>query len=237
MRAKPSREPRMSDTITLTSAVDGFEFSALHAAPQGPRKGGVVVIQEIFGIDQYVQADVARWAARGYEAIAPSLFDRVTPGYVAEHDPEGFQNGIAAVGQVGFPAMLSDIQASIDALKDKGPVFAVGYCMGGSLVWVAASKLEGLAAGSSYYGSQVGANAALPLNCPVIVHLGAKDGHIDAEAVKAAVWTSHPDLPVYVYENSGHGFNNDGRPDSDLSDAELARERTLALFEANGAGA
>ncbi len=231
----------MSDTITLTSAVDGFAFSALHAAPQGPRKGGVVVIQEIFGLDQYVQADVERWAARGYEAIAPSLFDRVTPAYVAEHDPEGFQNGVAAVGQVGFPAMLSDIQASIDALKgtgsDGGPVFAVGYCMGGSLVWMAASKLEGLAAGSSYYGSQVGANAALPLNCPVIVHLGAKDAHIDAEAVKAAVWTSHPDLPVYVYENSGHGFNNDGRPDSDLSDAELARERTLALFEANGAGA
>lgn len=221
----------MADTLTLTSAIDGFAFSALSVQPQGPRKGGVVVIQEIFGLDQYVQADLARWAARGYEAIAPSLFDRVTPGYVAEHDPEGFQNGVAAVGQVGMPAMLSDIQACIDAMKDKGPVFAVGYCMGGSLVWLAASKLEGLAAGSSYYGSQVRANAALPLHCPVIVHLGAKDAHIDAEATKAAIWTSHPDAPVYVYEASGHGFNNDGRPDSDLADAELARERTVALFE------
>lgn len=221
----------MADNITLTSAIDGFEFSALRVQPEGPRKGGVVVIQEIFGIDQYVKADLARWAARGYEAIAPSVFDRVTPGYVAEHDPEGFQNGVAAVGKVGMPAMLSDIQACIDAMKDKGPVFAVGYCMGGSLVWLAASKLEGLAAGSAYYGSQIAANAALPLNCPVIVHLGAKDAHIPAEQTKAAIWTAHPELGVYVYEASGHGFNNDGRPDSDLADAELARQRTVALFE------
>ncbi|MBI1685907.1 dienelactone hydrolase family protein [Caulobacter hibisci] len=227
----------MSDTLTLTSAVDGFAFSARRVQPQGPRKGGVVVIQEIFGIDSYIQADLERWAARGYEAIAPSLFDRVTPGYVAEHDPEGFQTGVANVGKVGIPAMLSDIQACIDALTGAGPVFAVGYCLGGSLVWQAAAKLTGLAAGSSYYGSQVGANAALPLSCPVIVHLGAKDGHIPADTVKAAVEAAHPDVPVYVYANSGHGFNNDGRPDSDLADAELARERTVALFEANGAGA
>ena len=221
----------MPDALTLTSAIDGFEFSALSVQPKGPRKGGVVVIQEIFGLDQYVQTDLERWAARGYEAIAPSLFDRVERGYVAEHDPEGFQNGVAAVGKVGMPAMLSDVQACIDALKDKGPVFAVGYCMGGSLVWLAASKLADLAAGSSYYGSQVRSNAALPLHCPVIVHLGAKDAHIDAEATKAAIWTTHPELPVFVYEGSGHGFNNDGRPDSDLADAELARQRTVALFE------
>lgn len=227
----------MSATITLTSAFDGFAFSAGHVEPEGPRKGGVVVIQEIFGLDQYVQADLARWAGRGYEAIAPSLFDRVTPGYTAEHDPQGFQNGIAAVGQVGFEAMLSDIQACIDTLKDKGPVFAVGYCLGGSLAWLAASKLSGLAAASSYYGSQVKANAALPLACPVIVHLGAKDAHIPADETKAAIEAAHPDAPVHVYAASGHGFNNDGRPDSDPGDAELARQRTVALFEANGAGA
>ena len=225
----------MTDTVTLTSAADGFAFTAAHAAPQGSRKGGIVVIQEIFGLDQYVLADVARWAALGFEVLAPSIFDRVTPGYVAEHDPQGFQTGVANVGTVGLDKMLSDIQACIDDLATRGPVFAVGYCLGGSLIWLAASKLKGLAAGAAYYGSMIAANATLPLNAPVVVHLGRKDGHIPADDVKAAITAAHPEVPVYVYENSGHGFNNDGRPDSDLADAKLARERTLALFQANGA--
>jgi len=225
----------MSDTVTVTSAVDGFAFTALHAPPEGPRKGGVVVIQEIFGLDQYVQADVARWAALGFEVLAPSIFDRAEPGFVAEHDPKGFQTGVSYVQKVGIDAMLSDIQACIDDLAKRGPVFAVGYCLGGSLVWLAAGRLTGLAAGSAYYGSMIAANAELALSAPVIVHLGRKDGHIPADEVKAKVEAAHPDVPVYIYENSGHGFNNDGRPDSDLADAELARARTLELFVANGA--
>jgi carboxymethylenebutenolidase len=225
----------MTDTVTLTSAIDGFAFTAAHAAPQGARKGGVVVIQEIFGLDQYVMADVARWSALGFEVLAPSIFDRAEPGFVAEHDPKGFQTGVGYVGQIGTEAMLSDIQACIDDLARRGPVFAVGYCLGGSLVWLAAGKLTGLAAGAAYYGSMIAANAAQPLNAPVIVHLGQKDGHIPADAVQAILATAHPEVPVHVYENSGHGFNNDGRPDSDLADAQLARQRTLALFQAHGA--
>ena len=221
--------------VTLTSALDGFTFTAGHAAPQGARKGGVVVIQEIFGLDEYIQADIARWAALGFEVLAPSLFDRVEPGYLAGREPKDFQAGVAHAGTVGLDRMLSDIQACIDDLAQRGPVFAVGYCLGGPLVWLAASKLTGLAAGSSYYGSMVAANAALPLTCPVIVHLGRKDGHIPADAVKAAVEDAHPDVPIYIYENSGHGFNNDGRPDADLDDAQMARARTLALFQAHGA--
>jgi carboxymethylenebutenolidase len=220
----------MTETVTLTSA-DGFAFTAAHAAPKGERKGGIVVIQEIFGLDQYVMADVARWSALGFEVLAPSIFDRVQPG----HDPQGFQTGVAHVNAIGTDSMLSDIQACIDEMAPRGPVFAVGYCLGGSLVWLAASKLTGLAAGSAYYGSMIAANAELPLNAPVIVHLGRKDGHIPADDVKAKLAAAHPEVPVHVYENSGHGFNNDGRPDSDLVDAELARRRTLTLFQANGA--
>jgi carboxymethylenebutenolidase len=225
----------MTDTVTPTSAIDGFAFTALHAQPEGARKGGIVVIQEIFGLDQYVQADVARWAALGFEVLAPSIFDRAEPGFTAEHDPQGFQTGIAHVGKVGLDAMLSDIQACIDDLAARGPVFAVGYCLGGSLIWLAASKLKGLAAGAAYYGSMIAANAELPLNAPVVVHLGRKDGHIPADEVKAKVAAAHPDVPVHIYENSGHGFNNDGRPDSDLADAQDARAKTLAFFQANGA--
>ncbi len=225
----------MTDTVTLTSAVDGFTFTALHAAPQGQRKGGIVVVQEIFGLDQYVQADVARWSALGFEVLAPSIFDRAEPGFVAEHDPQGFQTGVGYVGKVGVDAMLSDIQACIDELAPRGPVFAVGYCLGGSLVWLAAGKLTGLAAGAAYYGSMIAANAELPLNAPVVVHLGRKDGHIPADAVKAKLAAAHPDVAVHIYENSGHGFNNDGRPESDLEDAKLARQRSLELFQAHGA--
>ena len=218
---------------TLTSALDGFTFSALHAQPQGPRKGGVVVVQEIFGLDQYVQADVARWAALGFEVLAPSIFDRRVPGYIGGREPQDFAAGVAHVNAIGLEPMLSDIQACIDELAPRGPVFAVGYCLGGSLVWLAAGKLRGLAAGSAYYGSMIAANAELSLNAPVIVHLGRKDAHIPADAVKARLAEAHPEVTVHVYENSGHGFNNDGRPDSDLEDARLARQRTLELFQAH----
>lgn len=226
----------MSDLIKLTSAIDGFQFTALHAAPQGARRGGVIVIQEIFGLDEYVQADVARWAALGFEVLAPSMFDRQEPGFTAGHDPDGFTKGIKYAGANGPDNAMSDIQACTDFLKANGDaVFLTGYCYGGTMTWLAASRVKGLSAGSSYYGGQVSQMVGLPLACPVIVHLGRKDAHIPADDVKAAVEAAQPQVPVYIYENSGHGFNNDGRPDSDLDDAKLARKRTLALFEANGA--
>lgn len=226
----------MTATITLNAAHDGFGFNALHAEPEGPRRGGVIVIQEIFGLDQYVQADVARWAARGYEVLAPSMFDRQGPGFTAEHDDAGVQAGVARAMANGPDNAMGDIQACIDFLKARGPVFVVGYCYGGTMVWLAASRCTGLSAGSSYYGGQVVGMASLPLSCPVIVHLGRKDAHIPADTVRAALATAQPQVPVHIYEASGHGFNNDGRPDSDPADAELARRRTVELFEAHGAG-
>jgi carboxymethylenebutenolidase len=225
----------MAEMITLKSGHDGFEFTALHSQAEGARRGGVVVIQEIFGLDQYVQADVARWSALGFEVLAPSMFDRQEKGFTAEHDPDGLQAGVKHATANGPDNAMGDIQACVDALKDKGPVFIVGYCYGGTMVWLAASRVKGLSAGSSYYGGQVAGMAALPLSCPVIVHLGRKDAHIPADEVKEKVTAAHPEVPVYIYENSGHGFNNDGRPDSDADDARLSRDRTLALFQANGA--
>src|SRR5262249_44654144 len=153
------REARMGQVIKLKSAGDGFEFSALHAEPEGPRKGGVIVLQEIFGLDRFVRADVRRWCEAGYEVLAPSLFDRREPGFVAAHDPEGLAAGRDHAMASGIDNPLSDIAACRDFLA--GPVFVVGYCYGGSLTWIACGRLEGLAAGSSYYGSLVGANAVL----------------------------------------------------------------------------
>ena len=226
----------MGEMIKIKStAEDGFTFSALHADPSGKRRGGVIVIQEIFGIDQYVRADVERWAALGFEAVAPAMYDRTNPGFDVGHDDAGMAAAFAAVRQAKPANALADIAACIAYLASRGPVFIVGYCYGGAMVWQAAGRLEGLAAGSSYYGGGVAGAADLTPKCPVICHFGRKDGHIPADEVKAKLAAEQPGVPVYIYEASGHGFNNDGRPDSDLGDARLARERTLALFEANGA--
>jgi carboxymethylenebutenolidase len=225
----------MAQTITLKSPIDGFNFTALHAAATGRRKGGIVIIQEIFGLDRYMAEDLARWAAKGFEALAPSMYDRQKPGFVADHDPAGAQEGVKYAQANGVANAVSDVQACVDSLKAKGPVFIVGYCYGGWIVWEAASKVSGLAAASSYYGGRIKDAVRQSVAVPTICHFGRKDGHIPAEEIKAAIRNAHPEIPVYIYENSGHGFNNDGRPDSDLADAELARTRTLEFFEAHGA--
>jgi carboxymethylenebutenolidase len=226
----------MSEMIKLKStAADGFTFGALHAEPQGRRRGGIVIIQEIFGVDQYVRADVERWAALGFEALAPSMYDRIKPGLDVEHDEAGMAEAFAIVRQAKPEDALADLAACIAYLAPRGPVFMVGYCYGGAMTWQAAGRLDGIAAASSYYGGGVAAAADLTPKCPIICHFGRKDGHIPADAVKAAIEAAQPQVPVYIYERSGHGFNNDGRPDSDPDDAQLARERTLALFAANGA--
>jgi carboxymethylenebutenolidase len=221
----------MGDTIKIAGA-DGFEFSAYHEPAFTPRKGGVIVIQEIFGIDQYVRADVERWAKMGYEAIAPSLYDRREPNFLASHDPEGIKAGVAHAMATPPDQALGDIAACRNFLRSRGEkVCVVGYCYGGSLAWLSAARLERISAASSYYGSMVKANAALPLNCPIIVHLGRTDPGIPADEVAQAVAEHHPDVPVYIYEGAGHGFNNESPERYNAEAADLARHRTRELFD------
>jgi carboxymethylenebutenolidase len=220
----------MGETIRIRStASDRFEFSAYHAQPTGERKGGVIVLQEIFGLDEHMRRDVDRWASLGYEAIAPSLYDRREPGFIAHHDEAGMKAGIAHAMGSPIDQVLADIAAVRDRLAPAGRVFVVGYCYGGSLAWLAAGRLDGLSGASSYYGSMVQANAGLRPLCPTIVHLGQLD-NIPADAVKEAVEAANPDVPVYIYEGAGHGFNNEDPARHSAEAAELARQRTLALF-------
>ena len=222
----------MAETITLAGA-DGFEFSAYHEPAFTPHKGGVIVIQEIFGIDKHVRADVERWAKMGYEAIAPSLYDRLERDFTAEHDPPGLQAGIAHARATPLEQALGDIAACRDFLKQHGgKICVVGYCYGGSLAWLSAAKVEGLAAASSYYGSMVQANAALTPLCPTIIHLGRTDPGIPADDVAAAIAQQHgTKVPVYIYEGAGHGFNNQSPERYNAEAADLARHRTLELFD------
>lgn len=222
----------MGETISITSAAtDHFAFPAYHAAPSGERKGGVIVIQEIFGIDEHVRRDVDRWASLGYEAVAPALYERRESGFTAHHDEAGIKAGIAHAMGTPREQVMADIAACRDYLKDRGKVCIVGYCYGGSMAWIAAGEVGGLAAASSYYGSMVQANAELKPQCPTIVHLGRLDAGIPADAVKQAVETANPSVPVYIYEDAGHGFNNEDPERHAAASAELARQRTLDLFE------
>src|SRR5579875_2963944 len=188
----------MGEMIQIEGA-DGFRFDAYHALPPGPCKGGVIVLQEIFGIDEHVRRDVDRWASLGFEAVGPSMFDRRERGFTAKHDPAGMQAGVGHARATPLDQAMGDIAACRDYLKKAGKVFVVGYCYGGSLAWLAAAKVPGLSGASSYYGSLVKDNAGLELQCPVIVHLGRNDQGIPADAVKEAIAAAHPDVPVYIY--------------------------------------
>jgi carboxymethylenebutenolidase len=219
----------MGQMIKIKSnAADDFEFSAYHAAPSGHRHGGVVVVQEIFGIDEHIRRDVDRWADLGFEAIAPSLYDRREPGFTATHSPEGMQAGIGHARASDLDVALADMGACRDRMN--GPIYVVGYCYGGSLSWLAAAKLSGLSGASCYYGSMIAANATLVPKCQTIVHLGRKDAGIPCDEVKAAVQATNPNVEVYIYDDAGHGFNNEDPARLNEASATLARQRTLALF-------
>ena len=212
---------------------DGAEIGVYHVEPQGPRSGGLVLIQEIFGVTEHIREQCDLFAGEGYEVLGPSLYDREVPGFEVSYSPEDVQKAIRiARGDHPFDLSVQDTQACIDALKNKGPVFITGYCYGGSVAWAAACRCNGLDAASGYYGGKIGEMAEENPSCPTILHFGRHDHGIPMEVVES-VKRLHPDVAVYVYD-AGHGFNSDRRADYNEAAATLARPRTLELFRANG---
>lgn len=216
-------------TERLTSAHDGFSFGIHRAAAKGARKGGVVVVQEIFGITDHIREICAAFAAEGYEALAPSLFDRVEEGFHAAHDQAGIQKGIAAVTASPWEQVTDDMQAAIDALK--GPVFVTGFCYGGAVSWRAAQRCAGLAAASGFYGRLINNLLDAPPRVPIILHYGKNDAGIplaEVEKVRAAF----PDVPIHLYD-AGHGFCRKASADYHAPSCEAALARTFAHFAAH----
>ncbi|MGH6878636.1 MAG: dienelactone hydrolase family protein [Rhizomicrobium sp.] len=211
---------------------DGAEIGVYRVEPVGPRRGGLVLVQEIFGVTEHIKEQCDVYAAQGFEVLAPSIYDREEPGFQAGYGPEDRQRAIRiAREEHPFDLSVKDSQSCIDALKDKGPVFIIGYCYGGSVVWAAACRCSGLAAASGYYGGNIGQMAEENPRCPTILHFGRHDDHIPLD-VAETVKRLHPDVMVYLYD-AGHGFNSDRRADYNEAAARLARERTAALFHAN----
>jgi carboxymethylenebutenolidase len=216
----------MNERIDLRSGLDAFCFSAIKTAAQGQARGGIVVVQEIFGLTEHV-ADMCRmFASAGYDCIAPSLFDRVERDFHAEHDPEGVKNGIAAVTASPWPQVTADIQSAIDALPQ--PCYVTGFCYGGAASWIAAAHCTGLTAASSFYGRLIADNLDSQPKIPVMLHYGAHDASIPPENIER-VRLAAPNSPLYLYD-AGHGFCRAGSSDYDAPSRELAVQRTLDWF-------
>ncbi|XOV81621.1 MAG: dienelactone hydrolase family protein [bacterium] len=219
----------MGTKITLTTP-DNFSLGAYVAEPAGAAKGAVVVIQEIFGVNQHIREVADGYAQAGYWTIAPQIFDRIKPDIELGYTEADMGTGIElAFQKLDMQQTLADLQVAISEAGKHGKVGVVGYCFGGLLTWLSSCHLQGIAAASSYYGGGVAGQLDNTPKCPVIFHFGELDAHIpmsDVEAVKAA----QPDSPVYVYA-ADHGFNCDHRDSYDASASSLALERTLAHFE------
>ncbi len=203
--------------------------------PTGKRKGGLVLVQEIFGVTDHIRQLCDEYAADGYEVLSPALFDREHPGFEAEYTGNDFDRAVELARTLHpFQQSLADAQTCIDALKDKGPVFITGYCYGGSVAWAMAGQSEALAAASCYYGSLIPTiYADVVPKCATIAHFGRFDTGIPMEGVEALIAKEHPTAQIFVYD-ANHGFNSDRRKDYHEPSAELARERTLGLFAACG---
>lgn len=219
----------MGQNVTL-QAEDGHKLGGYRADPSGQPRGGLVIIQEIFGVNSHIRSVCDGYAADGYVALAPALFDRVEPNIQLGYEQQDIVRGREIRGKIGWDTMMIDVRAAVQALqKDKLKVGVIGYCMGGSVAWLAATRIDGLSAAVGYYGGAIADFANERPRCPVLLHFGETDTSIPKEhweKIKAA----HSQIPMHIYP-AGHGFNCDQRADFDPASAALALRRTLSFFE------
>jgi len=223
---------RAGETIRLESRADGFAFDAYHVKPGDARRGGLVLIQEIFGVTDHIREVADDFAEDGYEVIAPAFFVRQQRGFEASYDPDDMARAVALSQAAAWDEVAGDAQSAIDALQ--GPVFVAGFCWGGAASWVVAARCEGVAAASCFYGRRISELIDETPRCPTILHFGKTDASIPLERVEE-IRDRHPDIPVHLYD-AGHGFASDRRKDYQPDAARLARLRTLQLFTRSGGG-
>jgi len=217
----------MGKMIELTAA-DGHKLAAYRADPAGKPRGAIVVIQEIFGVNSHIQSVADGYAADGYLAIAPALFDRVQRNVDLGYTPEDVAKGREIRAKVANDMAMKDTEAAIKAASGAGKVGIVGYCWGGLITWLAAGKLGGLACAVPYYGGGILDNAELEPRVPLMAHFGERDQHIPVEGVRKLP-ARHPQHQIFIYA-ADHGFNCDQRGSWDAPAAKQARERTLGFF-------
>jgi len=217
----------MGQDVTLR-ATDGHSLGAYRADPKATPRAGIVVVQEVFGVNAHIRSLVDRWAERGYVAIAPALFDREERDVRLDYDAEGLRQGRALRRALGWDVPLFDVEAARASIASAGRVGVVGFCWGGSVAWLSATRLA-VDAAACFYGAQIAQFRDETPRCPVLMHFGERDPLIPATDV-AAIRASQPALPIHVYA-AGHGFHCDARDDFDRDASRLADDRTRAFFE------
>jgi len=223
--------------ISLISPHDGFSLPALHHRAQGAAKGGVVVIQEIFGLTPHIAEMTERFAAAGYDSIAPAMFARIDPEFFAEVNAEGIAKGRDAVLATPWAQVVADTQAAIDALPK--PVFVTGFCWGGAAAWAAAAQCANVRAAACFYGRLIINLLDRPPRAPTMLHYGARDASIPHAEIEQVRAVAPLDTPLYIYD-AGHGFCRKQSHDYNEAAASLALQRTLdwfARWRASGDGA
>jgi carboxymethylenebutenolidase len=218
----------MGEMITLT-AEDGHRLAAYRATPAGTPRGALVVVQEIFGVNSHIKNVTDKFAADGYVAIAPALFDRVERDFETGYAPADVERGRAVRGKLQIEDAVRDVAAAVKEAQTTGhKVGVVGYCFGGTMAWLAATRIPGVAAASSFYGGGVADTAGEQPKCPVMFHFGETDASIPKDhwdRIKA----QHPKIPMHIYP-AGHGFACDERGSFHEPSARQARERTITFF-------
>jgi len=208
-------------------AADGHELSAYVVKPEGRPRGAVVVVQEIFGVNSHIRRVAEQYAAEGYVAIAPAMFDRLQRQVDLGYDAAGLQAGIDLMMRAANEGAIADLNAAIDAVAHAGRVGMVGYCWGGRVTYLAGCRTN-IAAGVAYYGGGIAQLLPETPRCPMMFHFGEHDSHIpltDVERIRAAL----PQATCHLYP-AGHGFNCSERADFDAASAHLAFSRTIEFF-------
>ena len=217
----------MGQHLSLT-ATDGHSLGAYRADPTGAPKGALVVVQEIFGVNSHIRNVCDRLAAHGYVAIAPALFDRIERDFESGYSADEVAHARTFIGKIDWNTMLLDIQAGMDNVKSIGPVGVIGFCLGGSVAFLAATRLDGLSASAAFYGGAIVKFADEKPKCPVQMHFGEQDTGIpmsDVEIIKQ----KRPDTEIYTYP-AGHGFCCDERASYNEESAKLAWQRTYEFL-------
>ena len=219
----------MNEIIEVT-AKDNHQFSAYISQPSGKPQAGIVIIQEIFGVNIHIKEVTDLYASYGYLCIAPSLFDRVEKNVTLNYDEKGVSKG-RALKELCDNHALKDIEASISVVSSAGKVGVIGYCWGGSLSWRIGCEVSQLSASVCYYGGDIPKLRNLKPKCNVLTHFGELDKGIPLKDVRIFE-KKRPEVHTYTYP-ADHGFNCDHRSQYDKTCAVIAFDRTLKFLEKN----
>ncbi len=214
----------MGKMIELTAG-DGHKLAAYRAEPKGKPRGALIVVQEIFGVNSHIKSVADGYAADGYLAIAPAFFDRVERGLDIGYAQADVERGRTFIPKMQWDKVIQDAGAAKDNVKTAGKVGIVGYCWGGTVSWMSASRLAGLAAAVTYYGGGITSNSGEEPKCPVMSHWGETDHAIPIDGVRKFLG-EHKEVTSFIYP-AGHGFNCDQRGSYHADSAKLARSRSL----------